>query len=72
MQPHPTADFAVRQDQAAASTNPSASGVELARWRIAASACFGDCCAYTLANTTSEPLLFKGDDFAQTGIVAAT
>lgn len=32
---------------------------------------FGDCSAYALANTTGEPLLFKGD-FAQTDIVAAT
>jgi ribonuclease VapC len=29
---------------------------------------FGDCCAYALAAATGEPLLFKGDDFAQTDI----
>lgn len=29
---------------------------------------FGDCFAYALSKTTQEPLLFKGDDFAQTDI----
>ncbi len=29
---------------------------------------FGDCFAYALAETTGEPLLFKGDDFALTDI----
>ena len=32
---------------------------------------FGDCFAYALARTTGEPLLFKGDDFAQTDVVDA-
>lgn len=32
---------------------------------------YGDCFAYALAKTTSEPLLFKGDDFAQTDIQIA-
>ncbi len=32
---------------------------------------YGDCFAYALAATTGAPLLFKGDDFAQTDIVAA-
>ena len=32
---------------------------------------FGDCFAYALARTTSEPLLFKGNDFARTDIAAA-
>lgn len=32
---------------------------------------FGDCFAYALAKDTGEPLLFKGDDFAQTDVVAA-
>lgn len=31
----------------------------------------GDCFAYALSKTTSEPLLFKGDDFAKTDIVSA-
>jgi ribonuclease VapC len=31
---------------------------------------FGDCFAYALAKSTGEPLLFKGDDFAQTDIAA--
>jgi ribonuclease VapC len=31
---------------------------------------FGDCFAYALAKSTGEPLLFKGDDFAQTDIKA--
>lgn len=29
---------------------------------------FGDCFSYALAKTTGAPLLFKGDDFAQTDI----
>jgi ribonuclease VapC len=32
---------------------------------------FGDCFAYALAKHTGEPLLFKGNDFRQTDIVAA-
>jgi len=28
----------------------------------------GDCCSYALAKYSGEPLLFKGDDFAQTDI----
>ncbi|MYB12612.1 MAG: type II toxin-antitoxin system VapC family toxin [Rhodospirillaceae bacterium] len=32
---------------------------------------FGDCFAYALAETTGEPLLFKGGDFAQTDIPPA-
>jgi len=29
---------------------------------------FGDCFAYALAKSLNEPLLFKGDDFAQTDV----
>lgn len=32
---------------------------------------FGDCFAYALAKERGEPLLFKGDDFGQTDVVAA-
>lgn len=32
---------------------------------------FGDCFAYALSKSTGEPLLFKGDDFARTDVVAA-
>ena len=32
---------------------------------------FGDCFAYALAEAAGEPLLFKGDDFAQTDITSA-
>ena len=32
---------------------------------------FGDCFAYALAETTGEPLLYKGDDFALTDIERA-
>jgi len=31
----------------------------------------GDCCSYALARASAEPLLFKGQDFAQTDIEAA-
>jgi ribonuclease VapC len=30
----------------------------------------GDCCAYALAKATGEPLLFKGEDFRNTDVVA--
>ena len=36
--------------------------------RHAAGLNFGDVCAYALARTSGEPLLFKGDDFAETDI----
>lgn len=29
---------------------------------------FGDCCAYALARVKKRPFLYKGDDFAYTGI----
>jgi ribonuclease VapC len=32
---------------------------------------FGDCFAYALAKTLDAPLLFKGEDFAQTDVKAA-
>jgi ribonuclease VapC len=32
---------------------------------------FGDCFAYALARAASEALLFKGDDFSQTDVIAA-
>lgn len=32
---------------------------------------FGDCFAYALAKDLREPLLFKGDDFAQTDVESA-
>jgi ribonuclease VapC len=32
---------------------------------------FGDCFAYALAKLSGEPLLFKGNDFAQTDIEPA-
>ncbi|MEZ5353240.1 MAG: type II toxin-antitoxin system VapC family toxin [Bryobacteraceae bacterium] len=31
----------------------------------------GDCCAYATASRWQEPLLFKGDDFGRTDVVAA-
>jgi ribonuclease VapC len=41
------------------------------RGRHPAALNFGDCFAYALAKTTGEPLLFKGNDFSRTDIVAA-
>jgi ribonuclease VapC len=32
---------------------------------------FGDCFAYALAKATGEPLLYKGNDFAQTDLIPA-
>jgi len=31
---------------------------------------FGDCFSYALAQTLGEPLLYKGDDFSRTDVVA--
>lgn len=39
--------------------------------RSPASLNFGDCFSYALAVTTGRPLLFKGDDFAQTDVTPA-
>jgi ribonuclease VapC len=39
--------------------------------RHAARLNFGDCAAFALARTNNLPLLFKGDDFARTDILAA-
>ena len=39
--------------------------------RHAASLNFGDLFSYALARSTGDPLLFKGDDFAQTDVVPA-
>ena len=39
--------------------------------RHSASLNFGDCMAYALAKNFDEPLLFKGNDFSKTDIVAA-
>jgi ribonuclease VapC len=41
------------------------------RGRHAAGLDFGDCFSYALAKQRAEPLLFKGDDFAKTDVVAA-
>ena len=38
--------------------------------RHAAGLNFGDCFSYAASKTTGEPLLFKGDDFAMTDVVA--
>jgi ribonuclease VapC len=45
--------------------------LQFGRGRHAAALNFGDCFAYALAKARDEPLLFKGDDFAKTDIVAA-
>jgi ribonuclease VapC len=39
--------------------------------RDAAGLNYGDCFAYALAKVAQAPLLFKGDDFARTDVVAA-
>lgn len=41
------------------------------RGKHRASLNFGDCFAYSLAKMRNEPLLFKGDDFAQTDVEPA-
>jgi ribonuclease VapC len=45
--------------------------LDFGKGRHAAGLNFGDCFSYALAKVTSEPLLFKGDDFNQTDILSA-
>jgi ribonuclease VapC len=40
--------------------------------RHAANLNYGDCFSYALARATGEPLLFKGSDFVQTDVTAAS
>jgi len=40
--------------------------------RHAAGLNLGDCCAYALARSTGEPLLFKGEDFPRTDVRASS
>jgi ribonuclease VapC len=44
---------------------------DFGKGRHPASLNFGDCFAYALAKVTGEPLLFKGEDFKKTDIIAA-
>jgi ribonuclease VapC len=44
---------------------------DFGKGRHPASLNFGDCFAYALAKLTGEPLLFKGEDFKKTDIIAA-
>ena len=41
------------------------------RGRHPAALNFGDCCAYALAKSLNLPLLYKGNDFAQTDVASA-
>ncbi len=43
---------------------------EFGKGRHPAGLNFGDCFSYALSRTSGEPLLFKGDDFAKTDVVA--
>jgi len=45
--------------------------LDFGKGRHAAGLNFGDCFSYALAKITSEPLLFKGEDFNKTDILAA-
>jgi ribonuclease VapC len=44
---------------------------DFGRGRHPANLNFGDCFSYALAKATSEPLLYKGQDFSQTDIQSA-
>jgi ribonuclease VapC len=56
------------------SMNPEQAEVARKAWRDygkgrhPAALNIGDCCAYSLAKVSGEPLLFKGDDFSKTDI----
>jgi ribonuclease VapC len=45
--------------------------LDFGKGRHAAGLNFGDCFAYALAKVTGEPLLYKGEDFKRTDLVAA-
>lgn len=49
----------------------SAAWARFGRGRHPAALNFGDCFAYALARSQGAPLLFKGNDFAQTDIASA-
>ncbi len=61
-----TADFTLAHAQAAL-----AAFTQFGRGRHPAKLNYGDCMAYATAKLAGEPLLFVGDDFAQTDIEAA-
>ena len=44
---------------------------DFGKGRHAAGLNFGDCFSYALAKVSGEPLLFKGQDFRKTGVLAA-
>jgi ribonuclease VapC len=56
------------------SMNPEQAEVARKAWRDygkgrhPAALNIGDCCAYSLAKVSGEPLIFKGDDFSKTDI----
>ena len=54
-----------------AATRPARAGAAIGKGRHPAELNLGDCFAYALAKERGEPLLFKGDDFAQTDVKAA-
>lgn len=45
---------------------------EFGKGRHVAGLNYGDCFAYALSQSSGEPLLFKGDDFAKTDVVAVS
>ncbi|WP_190303321.1 type II toxin-antitoxin system VapC family toxin [Methylomonas rhizoryzae] len=45
---------------------------EFGKGRHPAKLNFGDCCSYALAKQLGKPLLFKGNDFAQTDMVGCS
>ena len=45
--------------------------VDFGKGRHPAALNFGDCFSYALAKVSGQPLLYKGEDFARTDVVAA-
>jgi ribonuclease VapC len=45
--------------------------IDFGKGRHAAGLNYGDCFSYALAKSLGEPLLFKGNDFAKTDVIAA-
>lgn len=65
-------DVEIVAHDAALASIARAAFIRFGKGRHSARLNFGDCASYALAKAHGVPLLFKGEDFAQTDIAAAT
>lgn len=66
------ADFVVEPVTPAQAVLAREAFTRFGRGRHKAALNYGDCFSYALARAMNEPLLFKGDDFSRTDIVAVS